>query len=391
MVVVDISLAAHWWRLDKPHILTMSSKGEVRRGVCHAWVKHQPAPLGRPVPIQSFGSTPGVCLCTRLVQPPWTMVGWCLLGLKYTKHFGPFFYLLCVMELFPQGFWGQFNASDWAAMSCVIQVSCQVSSFFSCRNCMCAHEICSSRVCCVYSPSCGTVGRPAFLACVCNIGRPTLPPHSLFKRLFQNIILLMATVILGHHWTCPHLSFWHWFSVTHFVAVTAWSMVLSSIWYWRQRSDGFCRMVFKSTSYCGRFCVVSSAHKALLYQVITWRSLHCKCHAGGWVNASWLCGHTCSMSKSTQRLPAWWSLGTASCCPFKELWWCKILSIGLLPLWKVGVHLQYLATWVLWPDQVYWPRHGLGWIECHHYSLLTTVLDLHCLATFEFPLQYWLR
>ncbi len=98
--------------LVKPHSPKMSSKGEVRRGVCLARVKRRPASTRQACSNLFFGSTPGVHLCTRLVQPPWTMVGWHPLGLKYTKRFGPFFLFALCCGVVSTVFLGQFHASD---------------------------------------------------------------------------------------------------------------------------------------------------------------------------------------------------------------------------------------------------------------------------------------
>jgi len=318
----------------------VSNKGEVSRGVCLTWVNCLPASTKQACSSSVFLE----CSCHLPMHSSGATTmdkGWFApIGFRIRQTFWADFLMHSMLQsCFHKDFFGWFHALDWVAISCAIHVSHRVSSFFSHQNCLCAWEICSSRVCCVYSPGCGTVGRPALLACIHNIDRPTFPPFSHFKRLFQNRILLMAAVILGHHWMLLHLSFWHWVSTACFALVIAWSMLLSSIWYWWQRSDGCCRVSFSSASCWGMFWVVNLAHKASLYWVVTWGSLHCKCCADGHVKASWLCGHTCGMSKSTQI--AWWSLRTASpnpkYPPAARSRSCGAAKIdGRLPLWKVG-------------------------------------------------------
>jgi len=184
--------------------------GGVSKGVCLAWVKRRPASAK-----QACSSSVFLVNSCRLPVPSsgaTTIDRGCLApdGFKMRLTFWAVFLILSTLRsCFHNAFFVRFHASDCAVISCAIHVSRLESSFFSRRNCLWAPEICSSIICCEYSPTCSTVGNPAFLARVRKIDNPTFPPFSHFKRFFQNKILLIAAVILGHHWIFPHLSFRH--------------------------------------------------------------------------------------------------------------------------------------------------------------------------------------
>jgi len=163
-----------------PYSPKISSECGVRRGVCHAWVKRWPASAkqacSNSIFLECSFHSPVLSSGATTMDKGWFTP----VGFKICQTFWAVFLIRSVLQsCFHKDSFGLFHASNCTAISCTIHVSWCVSSCFNHQNCLCVQEMCSSRVCCVYSPGCGTVGRPAFLACVHNIDRPTLLPFVL--------------------------------------------------------------------------------------------------------------------------------------------------------------------------------------------------------------------